>query len=58
MIIRKISGETKSVRGDKSLERHLSIIQTAQKQGLNVFKTLHGLLTNQLSPAVLTANIC
>lgn len=58
VIIRKISGETKSVRGDRSLERHLSIIQTAQKQGLNVYKTLHGLLTNQLSPAVLTANIC
>src|SRR3990172_7643426 len=57
VIIRKISGETKSVRGNKSLERHLSIIQTAYKQGLNVFETLHGLLTNQLSPAVLTANI-
>jgi hypothetical protein len=57
VIIRKISGETKSVRGDRSIERHLSIIQTAQKQGLDVFQTLHGLITGQLSPAVLTANI-
>ena len=57
VIMRKISGETKSTRGDRSLERHLSIIQTAQKQGLDVFATLHGLLTGQLSPAVLTANI-
>lgn len=58
VIIRKISGETKSVRGDRSIARHLSVIQTAQKQGLDVFKTLHGLLTRQLSPSVLTANIC
>ena len=57
VIIRKISGETKSVRGDRSIERHLSIIQTAQKQGLDVFQTLHGLLTGVLSPAILTANI-
>lgn len=57
VIIRKISGETKSVRGDKSLARHLSVIQTAQKQGLDVFQTLHGLLTGQLSPAILTAAI-
>lgn len=57
VIIRKISGETKSVAGDKSLARHLSVIQTAQKQGLDVFATLHGLLTGQLSPAILTANI-
>lgn len=57
VIQRKISGETKSVAGDRSLERHLSIIQTAQKQGLDIFHTLHGLLTNQLSPAILTANI-
>lgn len=58
VIIRKISGGTKSFRGDKSLARHLSVIQTAQKQGLNVFQTLHGLPMGTLSPAVLTANIC
>lgn len=57
VIQRKISGETKSVAGDRSLERHLSIIQTAQKQGLNVFAILHGLLTGQLSPKILTVNI-
>lgn len=57
VIQRKISGETKSVAGDRSLERHLSIIQTAQKQGLDIFQTLHGLLTGQLSPTILTANI-
>lgn len=57
VIQRKISGETKSVAGDRSLERHLSIIQTAQKQGLDVFQTLHGLLTGILSPQILTANI-
>ncbi len=55
VIMRKISGETKSIAGDRSIERHLSVIQTAKKQGLNVFQTLYGLLTNQLSPAVLTA---
>src|SRR5579864_3478261 len=54
VIIRKISGETKSVEGDRSIERHLSVIQTAKKQGLPVFATLHGLLTGQLAPAVLT----
>jgi hypothetical protein len=57
VIQRKISHETKSVRGDHSIARHLSVIQTAQKQGLDVFHTLHGLLTEQLSPAVLTAAI-
>lgn len=57
VIQRKISGETKSVAGDRSLERHLSIIQTARKQGLDIFQTLHGLLTGQLSPTILTANI-
>ena len=55
VMIRKISGGTKSDAGDRSLERHLSVIQTAKKQGLNIFETLHGLLTNQISPAVLTA---
>jgi len=55
VIIRKISGETKSLAGDRSIERHLSVIQTAKKQGLNVFETLNGLLTGTLSPVVLTA---
>jgi hypothetical protein len=54
VIIRKISGETKSIAGDRSIERHLSVIQTAKKQGLPVFRTLHGLLTGQLTPAILT----
>lgn len=55
VVMRKISGETKSLAGDRSIERHISVIQTARKQGLNVYETLHGLLTGQLSPAVLTA---
>lgn len=54
VIIRKISGPTKSVAGDRSFERHLSVIQTIKKQGLPVFQTLHGLLTGQLSPSILT----
>lgn len=54
VIMRKISGSTKSLAGDRSIERHLSIIQTAKKQGLPGFQTLHGLLTGQLSPAILT----
>jgi len=57
VIIRKISGGTKSHRGDKSLARHLSVIQTCQKQGLDVYQTLHGLITGTLPPAILTANI-
>lgn len=57
VIQRNISRETKSVGGDRSLARHLSVIQTAQKQRLDVFQTLHGLLTGQLSPAFLTVNI-
>ncbi len=55
VVMRKISGETKSQKGDRSIERHISVIQTARKQGLNVYETLHGLLTGQLSPVVLTA---
>lgn len=55
VIMRKITGGTKSVAGDKGLARHLSVIQTAQKQGLDVLSTLHGLLTQTLSPSVLTA---
>lgn len=54
VVMRKISGETKSQKGDRSIERHISVIQTARKQGLNVFETLHGLLTGEFSPAVLT----
>lgn len=56
VIIRKISRETKSLAGNKSLERHLSVIHTAQKQQLNVLQTLHGLLTNTISPFVLTTH--
>lgn len=54
VIIRKLTGGTKSKKGDRSFERHMSIIQTIRKQGLNVFDTLHGLLTNQINPSVLT----
>jgi hypothetical protein len=57
VILRKISGGTKSLAGDTSIARHLSIIQTAQKQALDVYQVLHGLLTGTLAPAVLTANI-
>lgn len=57
VIQRNISHETKSVAGDRSIERHLSVIQTAQKQGLDIFSTLNGLLTGEVSPSVLTANI-
>ena len=56
VIIRKISRETKSQAGDRSIERHLSVIQTAKKQGLNAFDTLHGLLTGNLPLTVLTTN--
>lgn len=54
VIIRKLSGGTKSKAGDRSFERHLSIIQTAHKQGLNIFNTIHGLLMGTLDPFVLT----
>ncbi len=54
VIMRKISGSTKSTAGDRSIERHLSIIQTIKKQSLPVFQTLNGLLTGQLSPSILT----
>jgi hypothetical protein len=54
VIIRKISGVTNSIAGDRNIERHLSVIQTAKKQGLSVFHTLNGLLTGELSPAILT----
>lgn len=55
VMIRMISRETKSKAGDRSLERHLSIIHTAKKQGLDVFETIHGFLTGSLSPSILTA---
>ena len=55
VIMRKISGMTRSEIGDRSFERHLSVIQTAKKQNLDIFQTLHGLLNGQLSPFVLTA---
>jgi len=54
VIMRKISGPTKSTAGDRSIERHLSVIQTIKKQGLPVFETLNGLLTGQLPPSILT----
>ena len=57
VIIKKISGGTKSIAGDNSIAWHLSIIQTAQKQGMDVYQILHGLLTGQLSPTILTVNI-
>lgn len=55
VIIRKISHETKSLAGNRSIERHLSVIHTAHKQHLNIWQTLHGLLTDTISPFVLTA---
>jgi len=54
VMIRKISRETKTHAGTLSFTKHLSIIHTAKKQGLNVFDTLHGLLTGTLSPSILT----
>lgn len=56
VMIRNISRETKSLAGDRSIERHMSIIQTAKKQGLNVFETLRGLLMGELPLSVLTTN--
>lgn len=56
VIIRKISHETKSLAGSRSLERHLSVIHTAQKLKLNTLQTLDGLLTSTLSPFVLTTH--
>lgn len=57
VMIRMISRETKSLAGDRSLERHLSIIHTAKKQGLDVFETIHGFLIGTLPPSILTAKI-
>jgi len=55
VLIRKLSGGTKSKEGNRSFERHMSVIETIKKQGLNVFDTFHGLITGQLDPCVLTA---
>jgi hypothetical protein len=57
VIIRKISGGTKSDEGDRSFERHMSIIQTAHKQNLNIFDTVHGLITGTLDPFILTRKV-
>jgi transposase len=57
VVMRRISHETKSLGGDRSLERHMSVIQTARKQGLHVYDTLYGLITGRLTPAVLTEGI-
>lgn len=54
VMIRNISRETKSLAEDRSIERHMSVIQTAKKQGLNVFETLHGLFTRELPISMLT----
>lgn len=54
VIIRKLSGGTKSEAGNRSFERHMSIIQTAHKQNLKIFDTLHGLITETLDPFILT----
>lgn len=54
VIMRKICGGTKSEAGDRSFERHMSIIQTAHKQNLNIFETVHGLITGTLDPFILT----
>lgn len=54
VLMRKLSGGTRSIAGDRSFERHMSVIQTARKQGLNVFETMHGLLIEELSPFILT----
>lgn len=52
--LRKVLGSTRSKAGDESLARHLSVIQTIRKQGLPLFQTMQGLLTGELSPAILT----
>ncbi len=54
VILRKLTGGTRSLWGNKSLERHLSILQTIRKQGLPVFETFHGLIMGTVDPFVLT----
>jgi hypothetical protein len=53
-VMRNMSGGTKSEEGDRSFERHMSVIGTIYKQELNVFDTLFGLLYEGLDPFVLT----
>lgn len=55
VILRKLTGGTRSVWGNKSIERHLSVLQTIRKQGLPVFETFHGLIMGTVDPFVLTA---
>ena len=52
--MRKLTGGTKSIAGNQSFERHMSVIQTAHKQGLNVFDTVHGLIMGTFDPFLLT----
>ncbi len=54
VLLRKLTGGTRSLEGNRSFERHMSVIQTTRKQGLHVFNTVHGLLNGELSPFVLT----
>lgn len=54
ILMRKLTGGTRSQEGNRSFERHMSVIQTARKQGLHVFNTVHGLLSGTLSPFILT----
>jgi hypothetical protein len=55
VLMRKRMGSVKSELGEQSFERHMSVIRTVEKRGLHVFDTVHGLMTGQLSPFVLTA---
>lgn len=54
VLLRKLTGGTRSEAGNRSFERHMSVIQTARKQGLHVFNTVHGLMNGELSPFILT----
>lgn len=55
VILRKLTGGTRSLWGNKSIERHLSVLQTIRKQGLPIFETFHGLITGTVDPFVLTS---
>lgn len=55
VILRKLTGGTRSLWGNKSIERHLSVLQTIRKQGLPIFRTFHGLIMGTVDPFVLTA---
>ena len=54
VILRKLLGGTKSTEGDRSFERHMSIIFTIRKQELPVYATMYGFLNGTLDPSVLT----